>query len=124
MAYTIDGVIYKNRTHAIESTMKDLEEDLYLWAKAQGYKVLLEFDYYIIKDQEFCISYSRKSKSFTCWYEGFGYDDKSLCYQAFSDLGDLQDWIQECRDMEIVIGHTYEEMSIFEKTQLCKAYRN
>ena len=120
MAYTIGGIIYKNRTHAIESSMIDLEEDLYLWAKAQGYKVFLEFNYYIIKDQEFCMSYSKKSKSFTCWYEGYGYDDKSLCHKAFSDFEDLLEWIQECRDMEIIIGHTYEEMSIAEKTQLSR----
>ena len=113
MAYTINGNIYQNRTQAIICLMSGLEEDLYLWGKAQGYKVLLEFDYYIIKDEEFCMSYSKKSKAFTCWYQGFGYDDKSLCSTAFSDLEDLLDWIQECRDMEIVIGHTYEEMSIF-----------
>ena len=121
MAYTINGIIYKNRTHAIESSMIDLEEDLYLWAKAQDYKVSLEFDYYIIKDQEFCMSYSKKSKVFCCWYQGFGYDDKSLCASSFSDFEDLLDWIQECRDMEIVIGHTYEEMSIAEKLQLSRA---
>ena len=121
MAYTIGGIIYKNRTYAIESSMIDLEEDLYLWAKARGYKVFLEFDYYIIKDQEFCMSYSKKSKAFCCWYQGFGYDDKSLCSSAFSDFEDLLDWIQECRDMEIVIGHTYEEMSIAEKLQLSRA---
>jgi hypothetical protein len=121
MAYTINGIIYQNRTEAIIGTMSDLEEDLFLWGKAQGYKVSLEFEYYIIRDEEFCMSYSRKSKSFTCWYQGFGYDDKSLCASAFSDFQDLLDWIQECRDMEIVIGHTYEEMSIFEKTQMSRA---
>ena len=123
MAYTIDGIIYQNRKHAIESSMIDLEEDLYLWGKAQGYNVTLEFNYYIIKDEEFCMSYSKSSKSFCCWYQGFGYDDKTLCSSAFTDLEDLLDWIQECRDMEIVIGHTYEEMSIAEKTQLGKVKR-
>lgn len=120
MAYTIGDNVYHNRTHAIESGMMDLEEDLYLWAKAQGYKVTLEFLYYIIKDQEFCMSYSKKSKSFTCWYEGFGYDDKSMSDTSFEDFEDLLNWIQECRDMEIVIGHTYEDMSLYEKAQLGK----
>ena len=71
------------------------------WAEAQGYSVQKEERYYIIRDQEYYVLYTKTSHKLQCYYEGYGKNQKEVDIQDYNELDELLDFIESSRDVVI-----------------------
>lgn len=93
-----------------------LPQKLYEWAVLQGYKIVVEENYFIIEDGDYRIMYSKVSRALQCYYLGFGYDCKEARMRDFDKFSDVLKYIKDCREMEIIIGSSIEDMTMQQKT--------
>ena len=75
--------------------------ELIEWAKAQGYTVSKEERYYIIRDQEYNVLYTKTSHKLQCYYEGYGHYQKEVDIRNYNELEELLDFIKSSRNADI-----------------------
>ena len=93
----------------------DLAQDLYYWAVEQGYKIEVHELYYIIRDEEYRILYTRYSHVLQCYYLGFGHYAKESSIRNFRSLEEMIKYINKCRKMEINLDKTVKDTTTHQK---------
>ena len=80
----------------------DLALDLLDWAETSQYSIQKEERYFILKDGDYCVFYTRTSHNLQCYYVGYGqYQVEKFIYR-FSSLKQIVKHIEKSREMKIM----------------------